>query len=327
MANSLYGAIGSQYFALYDIVNAEAITLSGQVSNLSLQSKINDYFHKLGFPEDDYTLAADTDSCFLNLDCFVKKFKPKDPINFLCQFADTKLADVLDGFCKDIWARCNTAENRLSFKREKVISTICFTGKKKRYFCLVHDNEGIRYATPKLSITGLETNRSSTPKFCRDTLTEAFELVIKRDQESLWKLIDKTELLFNTLPVETISFPRGVNDLAKWAVPNDTLYAPGTPQNVKAALTHNHFIAKANLTQYSPIKSGGKIKFCYMKPSPYRTDVFGWGDGAYPVELNIDKYIDRRKMYESAFLGPMQGVTDAIGWTTEKKNDLTDFFE
>ena len=34
--NSAYGAIGNQYFRYYKLANAEAITLSGQVSILSL---------------------------------------------------------------------------------------------------------------------------------------------------------------------------------------------------------------------------------------------------------------------------------------------------
>ena len=39
--NSAYGAIGNQYFRYYKLANAEAITLSGQVSIRWIESKMN----------------------------------------------------------------------------------------------------------------------------------------------------------------------------------------------------------------------------------------------------------------------------------------------
>ena len=45
--NSAYGAIGNQYFRYYKLANAEAITLSGQVSIRWIENKMNDYLNKL----------------------------------------------------------------------------------------------------------------------------------------------------------------------------------------------------------------------------------------------------------------------------------------
>ena len=45
--NSLYGAIGNQYFRYYKLANAEAITLSGQVAIRWIESKMNIYLNKL----------------------------------------------------------------------------------------------------------------------------------------------------------------------------------------------------------------------------------------------------------------------------------------
>jgi DNA polymerase elongation subunit (family B) len=45
--NSAYGAIGNQYFRYYKLANAEAITLSGQVSIRWIESKMNQYLNKL----------------------------------------------------------------------------------------------------------------------------------------------------------------------------------------------------------------------------------------------------------------------------------------
>ena len=61
--NSAYGALGNQYFRYYKLANAEAITLSGQVSIRWIESRMNGYLNKLLKTEDiDYVVASDTDS-------------------------------------------------------------------------------------------------------------------------------------------------------------------------------------------------------------------------------------------------------------------------
>ena len=53
----------------------EAITLSGQVSIRWIESKMNDYLNKLlQTTEEDYVIASDTDSIYLNLGPLVDKF-------------------------------------------------------------------------------------------------------------------------------------------------------------------------------------------------------------------------------------------------------------
>ena len=66
--NSAYGAIGNQYFRYYNLANAEAITLSGQVSIRWIENRMNAYLNKLLKTDDvDYVIASDTDSIYLNL--------------------------------------------------------------------------------------------------------------------------------------------------------------------------------------------------------------------------------------------------------------------
>ena len=73
--NSAYGAIGNQYFRYYKLANAEAITLSGQVSIRWIEGKMNEYLNKLlSTTEEDYVIASDTDSIYLNLGPLVDKF-------------------------------------------------------------------------------------------------------------------------------------------------------------------------------------------------------------------------------------------------------------
>ena len=71
--NSAYGAIGNQYFRYYKLANAEAITLSGQVSIRWIENKMNSYLNKILKTEgEDYVIASDTDSIYLNLDPLVE---------------------------------------------------------------------------------------------------------------------------------------------------------------------------------------------------------------------------------------------------------------
>ena len=71
--NSAYGAIGNQYFRYYKLANAEAITMSGQVSIRWIEGKMNSYLNKILKTNDvDYVIASDTDSIYLNLGPFVE---------------------------------------------------------------------------------------------------------------------------------------------------------------------------------------------------------------------------------------------------------------
>ena len=73
--NSAYGAIGNQYFRYYKLANAEAITLSGQVSIRWIENKMNEYINKLLSTDNvDYVIASDTDSIYLNMGPLVDKF-------------------------------------------------------------------------------------------------------------------------------------------------------------------------------------------------------------------------------------------------------------
>ena len=66
--NSAYGAIGNQYFRYYKLANAEAITLSGQVSIRWIENRMNKYLNKVLKTEgEDYVIASDTDSIYLNM--------------------------------------------------------------------------------------------------------------------------------------------------------------------------------------------------------------------------------------------------------------------
>ena len=93
--NSAYGAIGNEYFRYFRLENAEAITLSGQLSIRWIENKMNEYLRKILKTEDkDYVIAVDTDSIYLDLGDLVKSvFKGGTP-------SDEKVVNFLDKICK-----------------------------------------------------------------------------------------------------------------------------------------------------------------------------------------------------------------------------------
>ena len=72
--NSLYGALGNNYFRYYKLQNAEAVTSTGQVTIRWIERKLNEYVNKaLGTEKEDYVVASDTDSIYLNLGSLVTR--------------------------------------------------------------------------------------------------------------------------------------------------------------------------------------------------------------------------------------------------------------
>src|SRR5210317_884505 len=101
--NSAYGALGNQYFRFFDVRQAEAITLSGQLSIKSIERRIIEYMNSLLKTEDeDYVLASDTDSLYISFGKLVDKvYGSKDAtteqiVDFLDKVAETKLEPFID---------------------------------------------------------------------------------------------------------------------------------------------------------------------------------------------------------------------------------------
>ena len=327
--NSAYGAIGNQYFRFYDIRQAEAITLSGQLSIRWIGERLNEYMNKILKTECvDYVIASDTDSVYLNFGPLVKKIcgdKSKEEIvNFLDK-ACSKIEDFIDKSYDDLAKMMNAYEQKMEMKREVIADKGIWTA-KKRYILNVWDSEGVRYAEPKLKIMGIEAVKSSTPLACREKIKEALKVVMSGNETQFQKFIADFKEEFKQLPFEDIAFPRGVSDLTKYKNSKD-LYNKGTPIHVRGAILFNHMLTKNKLQKkYQGIKDGDKIKFCYMKiPNPVQENVFSVLS-VLPKEFALEKFIDHETQFEKAFLDPLRTIVQTVGWTTEQRSTLENFF-
>ena len=82
---------------------------------------------------------------------------------------------------------------------------------KKHYALNVHDMEGFRYKVPQQKVMGLESVRSSTPKFCREAIKSALRIMLNENETRFVEFIENFRKEFFSLPFEDVAFPRGVS--------------------------------------------------------------------------------------------------------------------
>lgn len=329
--NSAYGALGNQYFRFFDIRIAEGITTAGQLSIRWIEKKINEYMNKLLKTQDeDYVIASDTDSIYLNMGPLVKKLYPdvtdtKKVIKFMDKVCDDKIQPFIDSSYEELREYVNAYQQRMEMKRESLADKAIWTA-KKRYILNVYNSEGVAYAKPKLKIMGLEAVKSSTPSACRVKIKEAINIIMTQTQDDLHNFIEKFRGEFKKLPVEDISFPRSVNGLGEYG-DAASIFKKGTPIHVKGALVYNHFLRELKLTKrYQQIQEGEKIKFVYLKqPNIFNNNTLAFLSGL-PKQLGAEQYIDHDLQFEKSFLEPLEIILSAINWQTEKVESLDCFF-
>ena len=330
--NSAYGAIGNQYFRYYQLANAEAITLSGQVSIRWIENKMNDFLNKILKTEGkDYVIASDTDSIYLHLGPLVDviyKDKEKDSesiVSFIDTICEKTLEPFIDQSYKELAEYVNAYDQKMFMKRENIADRGIWTA-KKRYILNVWNSEGVQYHEPKLKMMGIEAVKSSTPAPCREMIKDALKLMMNGTEDDVIQFIENSRKEFRRLPPEEIAFPRSVSDVNKYKSSN-MIYIKGTPIHVRGALLFNHYIKKHNLTnKYSLIGNGEKIKFCYLKkPNKLHENVISFIQD-FPKELGIDKYVDHDLQFDKSFLEPLRIILDSIGWKVERTANLESFF-
>lgn len=329
--NSIYGALGNQYFRFFDVRNAEAVTLSGQLAIKLIGRHVDEYLKKITKTNEDFLIYSDTDSIYVTMKPIIDKvFEGKHPtstqiVDFIDKLTEDKIEPFIDSSYENLRDMMNHYQQKMLMKREIIADRAIWTG-KKRYLANVFDSEGIRYETPKLKIMGLEVVRSSTPTDVRKKMREVLQMIVETDEQTVQQYIADYRKTFETLDVELIAFPRGVNGLEKYHDPVN-VYSKGTPIHVRGSLVWNHLIKKQNLsTKYESIKEGEKIKFVYLtKPNPTQENVISF-TGYLPKELGLNKYIDYDLQFQKSFIEPLKTILDAVGWEPEKTATLDDFF-
>jgi len=330
--NSAYGAIGNQYFRYYDHREAEAVTMSGQLSIRWIEKKMNEYLNNVLKTKDkDYIIASDTDSIYINMSGLVNKIgKNLDTtkvVKALDKFCEEKVEPYIDKCYQELADYMNAFDQKMFMKREVIADKGIWTA-KKRYILNVHNSEGVQYAEPQLKIMGIEAVKSSTPMVCRSKIKEALKIIMTQSESELQEFVTNFKREFEHLSPEEIAFPRSVNGLKKYADPS-SIFRKSTPMHVKGALIYNHILKENNLqTHYSFIQEGDKIKYIHLKkPNLYQTHVISFLT-KLPYQFKFHEMIDYEMQFTKSFLEPMKFILESIKWNidAEVTNTVESFF-
>ena len=329
--NSAYGALGSQYFRFYDLRQALAVTMAGQLSIRWIESKINAYMNKLLKTEnEDYVIASDTDSIYLRLGNLVDKVYKEKPdtlriIEFMDKVCEEKIQPYINQGYQELALYVHAYAQKMRMKREALSDKGIWTA-KKRYILNVYNNEGVQYNEPDMKVMGLEMVKSSTPSVIREKMKETIKLIVRSTESDVQEFIEKFKNEFKSLPPEEVAFPRGINGLKDYS-DSANLYKKGTPIHVRGAILYNYMMKEKNLTKSYPlIQEGEKLKFTYLKtPNPLKEDVISF-PVRLPKEFGLHEYVNYDLQFEKAFIEPIKVILNCIGWQTEKISSLESFF-
>lgn len=342
LINSLYGACGNQHFRYFDLRNAEAITMSGQLAIKWIMRKMNEFMNdKCGSTGVDYVVYGDTDSIYVNFEPFVAlmaakkgvKIEDIEPIrwvDFLDKYAKQVVEPYIDVSYRELADYTQMYEHKMFMDRE-IIADRAFWTAKKRYAANVWDSEGKRKydehgnVVPKLKIMGIETQRSSTPPFASKGLEKAIKLILTKDETALQEHVAEVKRQYPTQDYRQLASVSSANNIAK----NHKNFVPvsGCPGHIKATLVFNRVASKVGV---DPIQEGEKIQQVMLKePNRLHAGVLAFPSGSdIPPEFGIDvnNTLDYMGMFEKNFLKPLDNICGAIGWESEKQAKLDDLF-
>lgn len=328
--NSGYGALANIYNRWYRADFAEAITSCGQLTTRWIEGKLNELLNKTFKTEGfDYVIACDTDSVYIKADRFIelagKEMTTEQCVAYLDKVSLQLLEPFIDKKYEELCRYVNGYDQKMKMKRECIAQNAIWTA-KKRYILNVWNQEGVAYSEPKLKMAGIEAIRTSTPMVCRKAIKDTLGVIMNSTEEETQKFIANFRAEYNSMPFEVIASPRSVSDLNKYQ-DSSSIFAKGTPINVKGALMYNHLLVKHKLeNKYEAIGDGQKIKYSYLKsPNPIQCNVIAT-PGTLPPEFGLDRYIDRDLQFVKSYLEPIKTIVEAIGWSVEKKFTLEDFW-
>jgi len=320
--NSAYGALGSNYFRFYNLDMAEAVTITGQLVIRWIANDVNTYLNSVLHTSNDYIIASDTDSIYINLGALVAQepaFADKATqqiVTMLDRFCERRIQPIIDASLASLAKYMNVATPCLSMKREVIADKGVWTA-KKRYMLNVYDTEGVRHAEPKLKMMGIEAVKSSTPAIARDILTHAIELLLRGTQEDVWAYIKASREKFTHASFADIAMPRSVNGLKQYEHAEKSI-----PIHVKGAIVYNKKVRAEQLSHLETIRDGAKIRFAYLRNmNPFGSHVMSAPHDC-PPSWQVERYVDYEKQFQIAVLDPLNAILQHVQWSAEYEPTL-----
>lgn len=331
LLNGGYGALGNKNFLYYKVENAEAITLSCQLVNKWTTSKVNKFLQDIFESPEEFHLYGDTDSGYFTVKPFVGTLNINDineKVDTVDRFCKEVITPKIETVCQELCDYMCCFEQRMVWAREVISDKgIFFTGKKK-YVLSVLDSEGSRYTEPYIKTIGVESVKTSFPQWSRDYLKECYTIGLYETESDLQRRVSEIEKEFYSMSTNDIAIPTSVNGIDKY-YESATTFKKGAQKHVRGAIIHNTLLDKLNIKTIKPIGNGSKIKYIGLKmPNPIGFDVIGFNTflpKEFIDEYNIEKYINKKEIFEKSFLAPLRIFLSVLGWSEEEKIDLFSF--
>ena len=319
LGNGLYGCCANRFFYFYNMALAGDIT--GECRNLTqtMNSKLIQWFHEdiwqrkdlwkqFDFELDESKhdwyrqqkvwIYSDTDSSYVTFGNFFKAMTQEYQKKYASD--EAKLNWILK-YCKEFQDKLNNkwceelynprhGKNIHEFELETVSKSGIYLKKKKYLKGLVFSKGKFMLDHPKVSGTGIELVKSTTPKLCRSILTDLmnslmFEYNEEHKKEYILEFIAKLNNYrkeFYEAPIEDISQSIGIGDYKKYVIEdkNNLILGKQCPVSVQAIARFNYLAHKnneSNKCQYS-----GKIKYYNISLGYKNVGYFGFVAGELP---------------------------------------------
>lgn len=343
MLNSVYGVLGLPSFRFYDLANAEAVTTTGVSLIKYTELMTNHYYNKIMESHKDYVIYMDTDSIFCPAKPLIEKIYPEVDTNDDVQMTEhiSKITIQVQDFLNNSFKLfgknfLNVDSHRFDVKREIIAKSGIWITKKRYALWVIYDKGVI---TDEIDYKGLDVVRSNFPNAFKNFLTILLSDMLKNIDRDIIdkKVLDFKEMIKN-VKIEEIAVPTSVKNVSKFETYKKTNnktfgnWIKATPAHVKAAVSHNELLDYYKLrNKFSPIKSGEKIRWMYLKENEFGMDglaIRGYDDPIEVLEF-ARKYIDREKIFERILKSKIEDCYKAVNWEmpTFQRSAINKYFD
>lgn len=340
--NSIYGAIGNNWFVCFNPDVAESVTLQGQDLIKYSEMVLNRYFHefwhmdkelheKLGLTSvkrvaRPMVIYSDTDSNYVTFEEVVGSCDWKgDPKDLILKLNEYRIGDYLKN-CFEKYSKKWGTKNHQDFELETLSANGIFLGKKKYVTNLIYDSGVHMEPLSQLKTTGVEMIKGGTPPFVREKLIYLTKFIFSKGKNfnirEFVKELKEIKKDFKIQEPQNISAAISINNYEKFIL-NDTTaleVAKGCPIHVRASAYHNYILNNSKYKdKYPLIRSSDKINFYFVKiKSAAENNVFGYPQGSYPYEFAPP--IDHDVQFTKTILDPINRFIEVMGYNNISPN-------
>jgi len=319
LGNGLYGCCANRFFYFFNVYLAGDITGECRELTKTMNKNLIEWFHEgiwqrkdiweqFDFELDESKhdwyrqqavwIYSDTDSSYVTYGNFFKCMTPESlakydtvekKVRWILKY-NKEFQDKLNNkWCDDLY-NPRHGKNIHEFELETISLSGIYLKKKKYLKGLVYNKGVFMIDKPKVSGTGIEIIKSTTPKLCKKILKELMNSLMfdYHEEDRMNYIMYFNDKLLNyrkefyKAPIEDISQSIGVGAYKKYVIDDQKNLVLGKqcPVSVQAVARFN-YLAHQNGEDAKKMYSG-KIKYYNIRLGSNNTGYFGFAAGELP---------------------------------------------